>query len=197
MKREIYSFFWSLLFLLFLKFSSDFFNFTIQIFLFYFFIPFLVMKSIALKGKEMWLSLTSKKFLILVILIYILLIPVIFFSSKLKEFQVFYPLWKSAKLNIPNFIFYEICVLIQIFSTEFFFRNFFIFPFRRFGIISILPQTIPYFLLHFAKPFPEFLASLIAGILFGYLAYKSKSILPSFILHFLIALTLDVFIIFL
>ncbi|MEM5790463.1 MAG: CPBP family intramembrane glutamic endopeptidase [Candidatus Aenigmatarchaeota archaeon] len=154
------------------------------------------MKSVGIKRKEIWLTLVSKRFFIFTILIYLLFVPALFFSYQIKEFQAFYPLWKLARKNFLNFIFYEICILTQIFSTEFFFRNFLIFPFRKFGIISILPQSIPYFLLHLGKPFLEFLASFLAGIFFGFLSYKSKSILPSFLLHFLIALTLDTFIIF-
>jgi membrane protease YdiL (CAAX protease family) len=77
-------------------------------------------------------------------------------------------------------------------ATEFFYRGFFLFPFEKFGKFSILPQLIPYVLVHLGKPTLEIYASIPAGIAFGYMAYKTKSVLPSFLAHWIIAVIFDI-----
>ncbi|MEE8402731.1 MAG: CPBP family intramembrane glutamic endopeptidase, partial [Candidatus Hydrothermarchaeaceae archaeon] len=50
---------------------------------------------------------------------------------------------------------------------------------------AILLHAIPYMLVHIGKPPLEVPYSFFAGLLFGYLALKTRSILPSFLVHFL------------
>ncbi|RKX79816.1 MAG: hypothetical protein DRP87_01655 [Spirochaetes bacterium] len=57
-------------------------------------------------------------------------------------------------------------------------------------------QVIPSTLLHFGHPITETLGAIPAGILFGYLVLKTRSILPGLILHGLVGIALDMSIIF-
>jgi membrane protease YdiL (CAAX protease family) len=59
----------------------------------------------------------------------------------------------------------------------------------------ILFQTIPSTLLHFGHPLSELLSAVPAGIFFGILAWKTKSIIPGFLLHAAIGFGTDLFIV--
>ena len=99
---------------------------------------------------------------------------------------------------------------------EFFFRGFLLFPFalaahRALGgapsegkkaesaaaVIAalVLFQTIPSTLLHFGHPLSELASAVGAGIIFGVLAWKTRSIFPGLILHAAIGLGTDGFIV--
>lgn len=94
---------------------------------------------------------------------------------------------------------------------EFFFRGFLIFPFalaakKNFGIgatanaestiaVLVLFQTIPSTLLHFGHPLSEVGLAVVAGMLFGILAWKTRSIVPGLILHAAIGLGTDGYIV--
>jgi membrane protease YdiL (CAAX protease family) len=95
---------------------------------------------------------------------------------------------------------------------EFFFRGFLLFPFalaaeslmagkadgEARGMVlaaAVLFQTIPSTLLHFGHPLSELASAAAAGILFGLLAWKTRSILPGLILHAAVGLGTDGFIV--
>lgn len=56
-------------------------------------------------------------------------------------------------------------------------------------------QTIPSTMLHFGHPLSELLSAIPAGIFFGFLAWKTKSIFPGFFLHAAIGFGTDLFIV--
>jgi membrane protease YdiL (CAAX protease family) len=106
---------------------------------------------------------------------------------------------------------------------EFFFRGFLLFPFalaaeRAFAIDGAQPageakdgsvaaaratvlaalvlfQTIPSTMLHFGHPLSELAMAALAGIAFGILAWKTRSIVPGLILHAALGLGTDGFIV--
>ncbi|MBN1785495.1 MAG: CPBP family intramembrane metalloprotease, partial [Candidatus Methanofastidiosa archaeon] len=76
-------------------------------------------------------------------------------------------------------------------STEFFYRGFMLFGLDRLGKGAILVQAIPYAYVHLGKPMLEVYYSFFAGIVFGYIDWESKSILPSFLLHWTTSIIFD------
>jgi membrane protease YdiL (CAAX protease family) len=101
---------------------------------------------------------------------------------------------------------------------EFFFRGFLLFPFalaaeKAFaasgagagaaeadarGMIlaaAVLFQTIPSTMLHFGHPVTELASAVAAGLAFGLLAWKTRSIVPGLLLHASIGLGTDLFIV--
>jgi len=48
-------------------------------------------------------------------------------------------------------------------------------------------------MIHFGKPFGETIAAIIAGLILGTLSLKSRSIVLGVIIHYTIAITMDVF----
>ena len=72
------------------------------------------------------------------------------------------------------------------------------FTFKRFvdEKIAVIIQTIPFVLLHMGKPELEAIGSFFAGIALGVITLRSKSIFPAVLLHFFVALTMDIVAIF-
>ncbi|MCB9205830.1 MAG: CPBP family intramembrane metalloprotease [Ignavibacteriales bacterium] len=143
--------------------------------------------------KSYGLSFENKKvgffYLVISILIFI---PIIIFVSASENFAEYFPLMNSAKDEIIIFLIYECFFILFIFSWEFIFRGFILFGLeKKFGIYSIFIQMIPFVLLHSGKPFIETFASIIGGIILGYLALRTRSIIYGFLIHAFILITLD------
>jgi len=157
------------------------------------FLPILILNIVGKNPKKYGLRLGKKRLTILFIILFVSIsIPLMFWSSRRVEFREYYPIWSSARLNLSKFVIYGVLIGLIMLSTEFFYRGYILFQFRKLGMFSILIQTIPYVCIHLGKPLLEVYASLPAGILFGYMAWKTKSIVPSFISHWLIAIIFDI-----
>ena len=56
-----------------------------------------------------------------------------------------------------------------------------------------MAMVVPYALLHIHKPFPEAMGSIVAGLVLGMLALKTRSIWPGLVVHGGVALAMDWF----
>ena len=63
---------------------------------------------------------------------------------------------------------------------------------KQFGFYSVFIMMIPYCMIHFVKPFPETVGAIFAGIILGALSLKSNSIWLGVLLHFSVALSMDI-----
>ncbi len=131
------------------------------------------------------------------------LFPIIAFAFLLpaayqKEMRDFYPLFKGALEDYSIFQAMEITRGLFFYTAwEFFFRGFLLFGMRKYvgDWNAILIQTIPSCLWHIGYPAGEIFMSIPAGIMFGILALRTRSIVYPFLLHWFIGVALDVFII--
>lgn len=124
--------------------------------------------------------------------LYLFMVPFLFWAAAQDSFQARYPFYGPAADGGARFWWYEIFYGLQFVGVEAFFRGFMTFGlFKRFGYYALLIMAIPYVMIHFNKPIPETLGALVAGFVLGYLALKSKSFVPGVILHFGIAVTMD------
>lgn len=119
-------------------------------------------------------------------------------SSQTPDFRATYPFDKTAGDSIFSFIRFELLRgLIFYTAWEFFFRGFMLFGLRKYvgDWLAICIQTIPSCLWHIGLPIGEILSSILAGVLFGMIALRTKSIVWVFLLHYFIGLFLDLFIV--
>jgi membrane protease YdiL (CAAX protease family) len=78
--------------------------------------------------------------------------------------------------------------LLELIGWEFFFRGFILFAYaRRFGPDALWLQAVPFALAHIGKPEIETLSTIFGGFAFGWLAYRTRSFIYPFLLHWYIA----------
>ncbi len=110
-----------------------------------------------------------------------------------EDFQSYYPFYSKAHRSLWEFVVWESFYIAQFFSLEFFFRGFMIQPLRKeMGSSAIFAMMIPYVLIHIGKPMIECFAAIIAGIVLGTLAMKTRSIWSGFLIHVTVALSMDI-----
>jgi len=166
----------------------------------FFLFPLIVIKLVFKeKLKNYGLTLGDKRYGLRFIIITIPLIvtPIIFLASRMPQVRAEYPLSKLVQDNASVFLLYELSyVLLYYVGWEFFFRGYMLFGLReKFGdAYAILLQVIPSALLHFNKPESEFLGSIVLGIVLGYLALRTRSILYPLIIHSCIGVFTDLFV---
>lgn len=126
----------------------------------------------------------------------VVMLPLVAYFSGTPAFQHKYPFYQpqNGEALWPNFWIWEGFYLLQFVALEFFFRGFMTLGLReRFGYYSILVMMVPYCMIHFRKPMPETFGAIIAGIVLGTLSMKSRSIWLGVLIHYSVAITMDLF----
>jgi membrane protease YdiL (CAAX protease family) len=113
-------------------------------------------------------------------------IPIMLYGAGLESFRAYYPMWAPAGDSLWNFLLYQSMIAILMFNTEFLFRGYLLFNLEKeLGRTpALILHAIPYMLVHIGKPGLEVPYSFFAGLVFGYMALKTRSILPGFLVHF-------------
>lgn len=109
-----------------------------------------------------------------------------------ESFNTYYPFYRDASRSWFDFWAWELLYAAQFFSLEFFFRGFWLTAAKRaMGSHAIYAMVVPYCMIHFGKPFLETLAAIIAGIVLGTLALRTRSIWSGFLIHVTVAVSMD------
>ncbi len=127
-------------------------------------------------------------------LMFLIIAPLVVLVSFFPAFQAKYPFYKLGPSEPwwPNFIFWELLYALQFASLEFFFRGYLVHGAKhRLGFASIWLMTFPYMMIHFGKPLPECIGSIIAGLVLGALSLKSRSIWWGVAIHVAVAWMMD------
>jgi membrane protease YdiL (CAAX protease family) len=121
--------------------------------------------------------------------IIILGLPILYWASRMPSIAAYYTFTEFHPVR------YSFEVAAALFAWEFIFRGFMLFGLKeKLGEASILVQMVPFVLLHFGKPEIEMVSTIIMGIYFGYVAYRSNSCWPAVIMHIYINITARVFV---
>ena len=108
----------------------------------------------------------------------VVMTPVIVLVARVPEFQAFYA--QSAG-PLPGMV---ITNLLDLASAEFLFRGFLMFSLLRIaGPIAVLVATFPFVMTHLGKPEAETLSTLGGGLVFGWLDWRTGSIVWSVLFH--------------
>ncbi|MEN8151438.1 MAG: CPBP family intramembrane glutamic endopeptidase [Planctomycetota bacterium] len=125
--------------------------------------------------------------------LYLGVLPLVWFASRQPEFLNTYPFADSARDGLSELLIWELLYGLQFFSLEFFFRGFMVFGLeKRFGVSAVIVMTVPYCMIHFQKPMPEATGAIFAGLILGVVALRTRSIFGGVIIHWAVAITMDV-----
>ena len=115
----------------------------------------------------------------------LLLTPIIYFAARSPEMTAYYA-WYAPGLPWNTFL--------DLIGWEFTFRGWILFGYaRKFGPDALWLQAVPFALVHLGKPELETLTTIFGGFAFGWLAWRTRSFLYPFIIHWYIA-SLTIFI---
>jgi len=109
------------------------------------------------------------------------------------DFVAEYPLFKGAAASPAAFITHALTYLFFYIGWEMYFRGFVQFGLRpAFGDwYAILVQTAISCILHIGKPAGEIYGSIIGALVWGILAFRTRSIFFVILLHWLLGIVLD------
>lgn len=117
-------------------------------------------------------------------------------ASKNPEFLAQYPLYRGACASLPAFLLHAAAYLAYYLGFEAFFRGFVQFGLRESlgDWHAILVQTALSTLMHIGKPTGEIYGAVVGGIVFGVLAFRTRSLISVILLHFVLGISLDLFV---
>ena len=123
-----------------------------------------------------------------------IMVAVVLAISRTPEFHAYYPRISLARDHVGWLILSALGWLVYFFAWEFFFRGFMLFSLapRYGGGIAILIQMIPFVMMHFGKPNVEAWSAIIAGLALGMMAFRGKSCVGTWLLHWSVAMMMDV-----
>ena len=110
----------------------------------------------------------------------LLMAPIIYYLGSVDASMQEY--YKSAPRGLPWITFLDLV------GWEFLFRGWILFGYaRKFGPESLWLQAVPFALMHTGKPEVETLSTIFGGFAFGWVAYRTKSFVWPFLIHWFIA----------
>jgi len=120
--------------------------------------------------------------------------PVVWVAAGTEAFQSTYPWVPEVRDSWRALLLWEVFYLAIFVSGESFWRGFLVFGlFRRFGYHAVSISMVPYVMIHFGKPIVETLGAIVAAYALGYLALKHRTFVWGVVVHFGVALMMDVF----
>jgi membrane protease YdiL (CAAX protease family) len=129
---------------------------------------------------------TRRKMLVTTTFLLFLAVAMSLIGLLFPSMTEYYPIWQTGPdVTTGEFLYEETIIAIMMFCGEFFYRGIVLFTLAKRSFWgAILLQSLPYAFLHLGKPMIEVPYSLVAGIIFGWANLRSRSMLPSWITHF-------------
>lgn len=123
----------------------------------------------------------------------LVVLPTMLIVANQPDFGAYYPFYKQSSRSWFDFLAWEAMYYVQFFALELFFRGFLVGTLRpTLGSASIFVMTIPYCMIHYGKPYLEANGAIVAGVVLGSLAAKTKSIYAGFLVHVTVAALMDI-----
>jgi membrane protease YdiL (CAAX protease family) len=107
---------------------------------------------------------------------------VLMFVARTKDFRDYYALRVDPAIPVV------LDTALDLFGWEFLFRGFLLFAlYPACGPYAILLQAVPFAIAHFGKPELETLSCIFGGSAFGYVAWRTRSFIYPFLIHWFVA----------
>ena len=119
-------------------------------------------------------------------------LPLVVLASRTQAFRDTYPFYRMANRSQLDLWAWELLYAAQFLALEFFFRGFILQGLRRaLGANAIFVMIVPYCMIHYGKPMAETFGAIIAGLVLGTIALRTKSIWGGVLIHIGVAITMD------
>jgi membrane protease YdiL (CAAX protease family) len=138
-------------------------------------------------------------------LLYAAMLPVLVAVSFRDNFVAYYPMsdWVRGEvrlfadgagtIHLASFLVYEAAYASYFVGWEFFHRGFLTIGLEPvLGWYAVLVVSIPFAVMHVGKPMPEAYGAIVASLVLGWLALRTRSSWYGFGLHAAVAVTMDV-----
>lgn len=107
-----------------------------------------------------------------------LMTPVVLALARVDAFATYYAPQGAAPLDVA------VTTALEVIPAEFFFRGFLLFAVLRvIGPIAVVIATLPFAFVHLGKPEVETLSTLVGGLLYGWLDWRTGSVVWSGLAH--------------
>jgi membrane protease YdiL (CAAX protease family) len=121
-----------------------------------------------------------------------IVLPTMLIVASYGDFGTYYPFYKKSARSWFDFLVWESMYFAQFFALELFFRGWMVGALRRsLGSAAIFVMSVPYCMIHYGKPYLEAHGAIVAGVVLGSLAMRTRSIYSGFLLHITVALGMD------
>jgi membrane protease YdiL (CAAX protease family) len=108
----------------------------------------------------------------------IVMTPIVFGAMHLADFAAYYAPQGASATDVI------LTTALEVLPAEFFFRGFLLFSLLRVaGPIAVVLATLPFAFVHLGKPEIETLSTLVGGLLYGWLDWRTGSVLWSGLAH--------------
>jgi len=106
--------------------------------------------------------------------------PILYFTaSSDSSMQAYYQRLLTPRL--PGYVF------LDLIGWEFVFRGWLLFGYaKKYGHDALWLQAVPFALMHLGKPEVETLSTIFGGFLFGLVAWRSRSFIYAFLIHYFV-----------
>jgi membrane protease YdiL (CAAX protease family) len=121
-----------------------------------------------------------------------IVIPTMLIVASQPDFGTYYPFYKLSSRSVWDFALWEAMYFAQFLALEMFFRGWILGALRRtMGAAAIFAMAVPYCMIHYGKPYLEAHGAIVAGIVLGTLAMRTRSIYLGFLVHITVAFLMD------
>ncbi len=119
-------------------------------------------------------------------------VPAMLIVASQPDFGTYYPFYKNSSRSWFDLITWEVIYFIQFLTLEMFFRGWIVGALRKsLGSGAIFAMAVPYCMIHYGKPYLETHGAIVAGVVLGSLAMRTRSIYSGFLVHITVALLMD------
>jgi CAAX protease family protein len=122
------------------------------------------------------------------------LVPTAIGGLRMPQMAAVYPLSRAALASTTHFVAYEALYLVFYLAWEFHFRGFILLGAEK--ALGAWPaiglSVVTTGLMHLVKPTGEFYSSVFAGVVWGWIVVRTRSILWPLLMHYAVGVTNDV-----
>lgn len=119
-------------------------------------------------------------------------LPAMLLVASQPDFGTYYPFYKNSSRSWWDFIIWQGIYWIQFLTLEMFFRGWIVGALRKsLGSGAIFAMAVPYCMIHYGKPYLEAHGAIVAGVVLGSLAMRTRSIYAGFLVHITVAFLMD------